>query len=215
MSMHLASRLLPALALATASLTLLFATPLQDPVDGPDEVVEEPVEDEEDAVDPEIEALFGNADPLRDWTLPERWQDMIGTWQLMEFDHVDDIFDSENIGGYVHMGEGVMTMIIHVRNKESGDLPEFMGQAGLHRWRMVRGDILQTATMMAHSNMGEDFEWEQPNTPREFRVTLGAGELVLERPDASRLVLRRVRGFAFPEDAITAIEAARGEVQEE
>ncbi len=159
MSMHLASRLLPALALAAASLSLLFAAPLQDPVDGPDEVVEDPVDDEA-ALDPEIEALFGNADPLQSWSLPEEWQGMLGTWQLMEFDHVDDIFDSDDIGGYVHLGEGVMTLIIHVRNKESDDLPEFMGQAGLHRWRMVRGDILQTATMMAHSNMGEDFEWE-------------------------------------------------------
>ena len=105
-------------------------------------------------------------------------------------------------------------MIIHVRNDEPNDLPTFLGQAGVHRWRMVRGDILQTATMMGHSNLGPEFEWEQPNTPREFRARLDGTQLVLERPDGSRLVWGRVRGFAFPDAAIEAIEDARSAVDE-
>ena len=187
------ARLLPAIALATGLVALLPA--LQEPGD---------------SYDPDLDRKLGR-DPLdQGWTLPEAWEDVLGTWQLMEFNHADRWIESEAVGGYMHLGEGVLTMLIHARNSETDDLPEFLAQAGVHRWRIVREDILQTATMMGHSNMGPELEWEQPNTPREFRLERGqAGTLVLERPDGSRLTWSRVSGFAFPEAAKKAIEDAR------
>ena len=217
MSMTLVHRLLPAAAAVAALLVAPSLRPAQDPWDEP--VEDPPVETPEDGETPEDEVgdelseelinLLGNRQDAETWSLPEQWQDLLGTWQLMDFDHIEDVIEAENVGGYLHFDEGILTMLIHARNHEPGFLPEYLGQAGIHRWRIVRDDILQTATMMGHSNMGDDFEWEQPNTPREFRLRFVANQLDLERPDGSRLVFGRVRGLAFPDAAIQAIDDAR------
>jgi len=194
------------MALATATASLALALAPQDPVEAP---AEDPSADEGES---DLDRIFGNRPLVDDWVLAEEWQGLLGTWTLMEFDHVIEPMDSDDLGGYLHFGEGVLTMIIHVRNLETDDMPEFMAQAGVHRWHMVRDDILQTATMMGHSNMGPNFEWELPNTPREFRVELeGEGDeyLTLTRPDNSRLIFSKVRTGAFPLAAIDAIDKAR------
>ncbi|MDF1797814.1 MAG: hypothetical protein P1V81_01450 [Planctomycetota bacterium] len=212
---------LPVAALLVGLLTV--AAPLWTASLGQDPVVEDPEGGEDpgttpvlgDDFDPDLEVAIGRDRPEEAWELAEEWQGLIGTWQLMQFEHVERWIDSNDVRGYVNLGEGVMTMIIHARNDESNEMPAQLAQAGIHRWRMVRGNILQTATMMGHSNMGEELEWEIPNTPREFRVELDGSNLSLHRPDASRLILRRVDSFAFPDEAKQAIRNAQAYPAEE
>jgi len=203
--------LLVGLLTIAAPLWSAAITPGQDPVVEEDEV---PVTKGDD-FDEDLEVAIGRDRTEQIWELAEEWQGLVGTWQLMQFEHVERWIDSNDVRGYVHLGEGVMTMIIHARNDESNDMPAQLAQAGVHRWRMVRGNILQTATMMGHSNMGEDLEWEIPNTPREFRVELDGANLTLHRPDASRLIMRRVDSFAFPDEAKEAIRNAQAYPNEE
>ncbi len=194
----------PLLALGLAGLALaggLASHELQALVQEPASQDPAPVEGLDQ--DPGLPEVTSEEPPA--WQVDEQWQGLFGTWQLMQFDHSNLLIDTETISGYMQIGEGFLSMVIHARNNETDDLPSTLGQAGMHRWQIVRGDILQTATMMGHSNFGEDFEWETPNTPREFRVLLQGDDLQLTRPDLSRLMFRRLQPGEFPEIALERI----------
>ena len=166
--------------------------------------------DVEVSADGEVPA---EAEPLPDltvgdWTLAAEWVDLLGTWQMMELVHSSEIVPPNSIRGFVTFQEGFMTMIIHAQTVD--DDPEPLGQAGTYRWQMTDKGILQTATMMGHSNFGDEFEWEPPNVPREFRVELDKNDLVLTRPDLSRLIFRRITPGKFPVSALRRIDELRG-----
>lgn len=157
---------------------------------------------EAEAVDPEL--------PPDAWQLDEKWTGLFGAWQMMSFEHSTEIVDPNSIRGYLTFQEGFMAMVIHKASVSAE--PQPLGQAGIYRWQMTPGGVLQTATMMGHSNFGEeDFEWEPPNVPREFRIALDKDDLVLTRPDLSRLIFRRVRPGAFPQVALERIKEQRGD----
>jgi len=142
------------------------------------------------------------------WQLDAKWEGLLGAWQLMTFEHATEIVPVDSIRGYITLQEGFMAMIIHKLTID--EEPEPLGQAGIFRWQMTLEGVLQTATMMGHSNFGEDFEWEPPNAPREFRVELNKDDLALTRPDLSRLIFRRIKPGAFPKTALDRIDALRG-----
>jgi len=143
-----------------------------------------------------------------DWTLAAKWEGLLGAWQMMELVHSSEIVPPGSIRGIVTFQAGFMNMIIHAQTVD--DEPEPLGQAGTYRWQMTPEGILQTATMMGHSNFGDEFEWEPPNVPREFRVELKGNDLTLTRPDLSRLIFRRVTPGKYPESALRRIDELRG-----
>ena len=183
-----------AAVLTSACLFLPFLRGSQDP----EPPAEGPVSAEPDEPPPDA------------WQLDEKWTGLLGAWQMMSFEHSTEIVDPNSIRGYLTFQEGFMAMVIHKASVNA--TPQPLGQAGIYRWQMTPGGVLQTATMMGHSNFGEeDFEWEPPNVPREFRIALDKDDLVLTRPDLSRLIFRRVRPGAFPQVALERIKEQRGD----
>jgi hypothetical protein len=139
------------------------------------------------------------------FTLEPEWEGLLGTWTLMTFIHPTSIIPAESIRGYLTVTEGFLTMIIHARpsvGENETDWPDHLAQAGLHRWRMKSSATMQTANVMGHSNFGYDLEWELPNEPREFTVTLKGDTLKLTRPDTAELTWRRVNNATFPQAAL-------------
>lgn len=190
--------MLPKAALASLSaLALVLPTWLtltQDPVETP---VETPGETPAEKPDPNV------------WSLDEKWHGLYGAWQLMQYDHVTEIVPNDSIRGFATFQPGFMTLIVHARSFDEDQ--DQLGQAGLQRYQMVESNILQTATVMGHSNMGPDaeFEWESPNIPREFKVYLNKDDLTLTRPDQSQLIFRRIQAAPYPALATELIKEAR------
>ena len=143
------------------------------------------------------------------WLLDRKWEGLFGAWQLMKLEHATALVPDESIRGFLSFQEGFMTMVIHAVSADDYE-PEQLGQAGMYRWQVTDTDVLQTATMIGHSNFGDEFEWEPPNVPREFRVDLKNDDLILTRPDLSRLIFRRVKPGVFPESALRHIREQRG-----
>jgi hypothetical protein len=162
-----------------------------------------PVQDSQATDDPTPEAH----PEWGEWSVDERWEGLFGVWQMMELDHSKGIVSPGSVRGFVDFRPGFMTMIIHALRDEQE--PDALGQAGLYRWQMTDKGVLQTATMMGHSNFGDEFEWEPPNVPREFRVELDKNDLVLTRPDLSRLIFRRIQPGVFPSSALERIKELR------
>ncbi len=161
----------------------------------------------QDPATPATEDLGQEVDPLapKGWTIDEKWRPLLGTWTLLNFVHPVEIMDADSIRGYLTISEGFMTMIIHARPMAGVNetaFPDHLAQAGLHRWRIERDDIMQLATVMGHSNFGYELEWEKPNEPREFRLELDKDVLSLTRPDFSVLTFRRVTSMEFPQQAL-------------
>lgn len=141
------------------------------------------------------------------WQLAEKWEGLLGAWQLMQFDPATTSIPPESVRGTMIIQEGFMSLVIHAYSFEEEDEP--MGQAGIHRWHVTEEDVLQTANSIGHSNMGQDFAWEPVNIPREFRMVLDENNLVLTRPDNSRLVFRRMAPMKYPAAATARIQAMR------
>jgi hypothetical protein len=195
--------MLPKAALASLSaLALVLPTWLtlaQDPVTPPPENPPEIPAETPDAEKPDPNV----------WSLDEKWHGLYGAWQLMQYDHVTEVVPNDSIRGFATFQEGFMTLIVHARSFDEDE--EQLGQAGLQRYQMVEPNILQTATMMGHSNIGPDaeFEWESPNIPREFKVYLNKDDLTLTRPDQSQLIFRRIKPAPYPALATELIKEAR------
>lgn len=187
-------------ALVVTCLALPIWPSRQDTPQTPDQANDPVGADIQEATESDLE--------VGDWTLAAKWKGLIGAWQLMELDHASELVPPESIRGYLTFQPGFMNMIIHARSLD--DDPEQLGQAGTYRWQMTDEAILQTATMMGHSNFSGEFEWEPTNVPREFRVELKGDDLVLTRPDLSRLIFRRIEPGKYPEAALRRIEELRG-----
>lgn len=149
------------------------------------------------------------------WELDEKWHGLYGTWSLMHFQGADLILPDNVAQGYASFAPGFMSLIIHARSLD-GENSQF-AQSGFHRFQITDQDILQTATMMAHSNFNDDAEldWETPNIPREFRISLKKDDLTLEKPDGSVLTFRRIQPLPYPQAALDLIDIARAGLEAE
>jgi len=208
-SMHRSIPMLPKVAAALSALLLSIpaflalapgpATPPQDP---PLPEAGNPAEDDEApiAVDPFAPET---------WSLAEEWQGLYGTWQLMVYEHHSEILPASAVRGFATFQEGFMTLILHARSLDGDN--DMLSQGGLHRFQVTDTGILQTATSMAHSSFNDDAEnfWEEPNTPREFRMSLNLDDLTLTNPDGSRFIFRRIGAKPYPKEALEKIRTAR------
>ncbi|MDG1499257.1 MAG: hypothetical protein P8N31_02005 [Planctomycetota bacterium] len=179
----------------------------------------------QDADTSEIEKLVGQGDkdlakegpkrvPVTGWEIEPKWEPLIGTWALMSFQHPTETILADSIRGFLTVGEGFLSMIIHARPTEGEndtDFPDRLAQSGLHRWRISEQGILQLANVMGHSNFGYELEWELPNEPREFSIVLEENSLVLTRPDFGELDFRRITKADFPEAALERIRELTSE----
>lgn len=201
-------------ALATASAILLAipawwtvpASIAQAPQDGPE--TGKPA----DLADDTTALPARNPD---EWFLDDKWHGLYGAWSLMNFEHATELVPAEALRGYVTFQEGFMTLTIHALSLDE-DQDQF-AQSGIHRYQVTEQGILQTATVMAHSNFNADveLEWETPNIPREFRIDLNKDDLVLTKPDQSRLIFRRVKPAPYPQAALDLMREARAGLEAE
>ncbi|MFT5080780.1 MAG: hypothetical protein ACI9D0_002125 [Bacteroidia bacterium] len=203
------------LSLAGIAVAAIFATTgpgtwfTQD-TDGPKTASLTLEEGEDDAAADEVPVRV----PVTGWAIEPEWEPLIGTWTLMSFRHPTATIQPESIRGFLTVGEGFLSMIIHARPTEGEndtDFPDHLAQAGLHRWRINEKGILQLANVMGHSNFGYELQWETPNEPREFRIALDEDSLQLTRPDFGELSYRRITKADFPEAAIKRIRELTSE----
>jgi len=172
--------------------------------------------------DPAPQAVDGRGeDPAPDptavkgWALAPEWSPLLGTWGLMNFAHPAEVFESGSVGGYISISNGFLSLIIHARpmvGENKTAMPDHLAQAGLHRWRMSEvgaPNLMQLASVMAHSNFGYELQWERPNEPREFLVELDGDTMTLTRADYSVLTFRRITNAGFPESALERMRESR------
>lgn len=179
----------------------------QDPPPAPE--ADDPAPDEDDAAPTKTDPFAPEP-----WSLDEEYHGLYGTWQLMVYEHHTEVLPASAVRGFAQFQEGFMTLILHARSLDGDN--DMLSQAGLHRFQITDTGILQTATSMGHSSFNEDAEniWEEPNTPREFRISLNLDDLTLTNPDGSRFIFRRIGAQPYPLEATEKIRAARASLRD-
>ncbi|QDU70095.1 hypothetical protein [Engelhardtia mirabilis] len=134
-----------------------------------------------------------------------------GNWQLTRFDHVVNDLSNAPVYGYMTIEKvGYLTLIVHAREPEPNLFDGGLRvQAGVHHWRLTDDGVLQTSSILAHSNFSSQLELEAVYTPREYAVSLEGDILILRRPDGSELTFERLQAAVFPEEAARRIDQIR------
>jgi hypothetical protein len=138
---------------------------------------------------------------------------IVGHWSLERFDHVSNPLTAVPIFGQLHIAaDGYLHLIVHTREPDAGLFEDDLRvQAGVHHWRLTDSGVLQTSSILSHSNFSGSLEVEYAFLPREYRPTLwlDGQELRLERPDGSVFRWKRLAAGVFPAITEERIRDAR------
>lgn len=136
-----------------------------------------------------------------------------GAWLLERFEHSDHFVSPSDVRGGAIFDKGYLMVSMHAREENSlpvGDRYLMLAQAGMYQYVWDSPTRITCSTMFGDSNFSGSFEYEAPNTPRQFEVEVGTNNLVLTRPDQSKLVFRRLPPVEeLPEATRKAMEALR------
>lgn len=138
---------------------------------------------------------------------------LAGSWQLVGFRHVsNDLSGVPIFGMATFTKDNYLHLLIHTQEPDPvWFAEELLVQGGVHHWRIDSRGILQTATLMAHTNFDGGLLLEPAYTPREYQVQVLAdgNALQLRRVDGSELSFVRLGASVFPEVAVERLKAAQ------
>ena len=173
----------------------------------------------------EEEAGQEGADPLDDPLMPplQRYRrqrkvaiekEIVGNWILMDFSDPNTPLSEEIVDGWASFHDGYLTMFLQMRTIERAifsDTERRYFQYGSHRYRISEDLYLQTAVILASTNINEDRDilYETSGYPREFELTLVDNLLEMTNIEGITLKYRRVEPTEFPVEAIEELQEAR------
>jgi len=137
-----------------------------------------------------------------------------GNWILMDFKDPNNPLEDEYVNGWASFHDGYMTMFLQIRRLERAvfkDRERRYFQYGAHRYRVSEDLYLQTAAIMASTNINEDRKilYEESGLPREFQIDIREDTMELTNRELVTLEFSRVDDTKFPVEAIQGLQQSR------
>lgn len=119
-------------------------------------------------------------------------ESMRGGWQLVQLESNEFESAGRTMRGFLLIGEGFLSVEIHLTWTVGGAFQEDKFQSGIHEYQLDQTGILTTTTLIGAGYDAEgELAWEAPGTRRRYRVALNGNFLNLVRADGSRLTFTR------------------------
>ena len=141
-------------------------------------------------------------------------QEIEGNWILIDSKDPNNPLADEYIDGWASFHDGYMTMFLQIRRLERAvfkDRERRYFQYGAHRYRVSEDLYLQTAAIMASTNINEDRKilYEDSGLPREFQIDIRDDTMQLTNRELVTLEFNRVDDTKFPVEAIQGLQQSR------
>ncbi len=141
-------------------------------------------------------------------------KEIVGNWILVDFKDPNNPLSEEYVDGWAAFHDGYMTMFLSMRTFERAifkNKEQRYFQYGAHRYRISEELYLQTATIMASTNINEDHDilYEESGFAREFQIELRENVMEMTNRDRVTFEFRRVDDTNFPIEAIQGLQESR------
>jgi hypothetical protein len=134
---------------------------------------------------------------------------LVGAWRLTRMQPAAPVPAPRQVSGLLLVSDHILTITFHALPDVNSLVQGTRIQAGAHYWRIGPRETLETAALLGHDNSKATLALEPQLEPREYNVDLTARNLVLSKPDGTRLEFERMDIQSFPPQAIRFIDAMR------
>lgn len=129
-------------------------------------------------------------------------EQIIGGWYLSGYMLEGSPISTDDISGSVLFGDGYMGLVIHayeyVAHGDGGvDEEVLFAQAGIYQYRLKDSLLLQTSTVVGHSNPYDDIDYETTGSLRQYQVSIEDEQLILRSADETALRFDRINHREF------------------
>jgi hypothetical protein len=120
------------------------------------------------------------------------FEDLLGCWQLSTIESPHIGAAGRVMRGYLLVGDGFLSVEIHMAWDQAGRQLEDAFQSGIHEFTLDDFGTLRTSTLIGASlDDYFELEWERPGVAREYQVKLAGAFLELRRSDGAVYVFSR------------------------